>query len=129
MHYEMIWTFLDLCRHCYPAFSSSKTYTEVSFVYCPYIVFLTSVHSHNYNKEESKTALYGTKITVPECTVCPAANHANALTHHSLLTLAHTHISPPHPNHTHVDKNTYTQQPITDVHTEVTATTAYTVLR
>lgn len=115
--------------------SSPNTYTEVKLLYCPYQVFLTIFHSHDFNKEESKTALYGTKITVPECRVCSAANHANAVTPLSLPQLAaythkHTHTLH-HPKHTHAHKNTHThtQKTITDIHTEVTATTVYTVLR
>lgn len=89
--------------------------------------FSDNCHSHDYNKEESKTALYGTKITLPECTVCPAANHANTVTPHSLA--SHAYLQHPKHTHTHFHKNTYTQNLITDIHTEVTATTVYTVLR
>lgn len=91
--------------------SSPNTYTEVKLLYCPYQVFLTIFHSHDFNKEESKTALYGTKITVPECRVCSAANHANAVTPLSLPQLAaythkHTHTHPPpSKTHTHTHKN------------------------
>lgn len=93
-------------------------------------MFSNNFHCHDYNKEESKTALYGTKITVPECTVCPAATHANtvALTATASYSRAHTHTHTPPPSNTPPIKNTYTQKLIIDIHTEVTATTVYTVL-
>lgn len=98
------------------------TFTSKLDFYVVLTMFSNNFHSHKFNKEESKTALYGTKVTVPECTVCPASNHANR----------HTSFIPglalSSQTHAHVHKNTYTQKQFTDIHTVVTATTVYTVL-
>lgn len=52
MHYEMIQTISDVCKHDGSACSSPNIYTEVELLYCyPHHVFLTIFHSHDYNKE------------------------------------------------------------------------------
>ena len=61
MHYEMIQTISDVCKLDCPAFSSPNIYTEVKFFILSLPCFSNNFHSHDYNKEESKTALYGTK--------------------------------------------------------------------
>lgn len=113
---KMTQTIPDLC--CSVS-SLPNTYTKVFFILsvpCYLTIFTATV----LTKRSQKQHFTAQNITVQECTVCLAANHANAVapfTATASIPYKHTHTtSAPHarPPHTHLRKNTHKHELDTD---------------